>query len=135
MQAASNLYQEFQTKTALNRLSEEEHNATGAAVEKTKTLLSDIISVAEDQDQKRQLFSLDTSNRGEQVKWPTFGGEPGEDFFKFKKEFLEAATGCPNFAKLGNEQRLVVAREAKFCMKCMGKEVKFSYQHNKECPS
>ena len=47
--------------------------------------------MAEDQDLKRQLFSLDTSNRGEQIKWPVFGGEPGEDFFKFKKDFLDAA--------------------------------------------
>ena len=52
----------------------------------------------------------------------------------FENHISDYATGCPNFAKLGNEQRLVVAREAKFCMKCMGKEVKFSYQHNKECP-
>ena len=52
----------------------------------------------------------------------------------FENHISDYATGCPNFAKLGNKQRLVVAREAKFCMKCMGKEVKFSYQHNKECP-
>ena len=91
IQVISSLYQDFQTKTALHRLTEEEHNTTDAAVEKTKALLADITSVAEDQDHKRQLFSLDTSNRGEQVKWPSFGGDPGEDFFKFKKEFLEAA--------------------------------------------
>ena len=51
----------------------------------------DIGSVAEDQDVKRQLFSMDTSNRSEQIKWPSFAGEPGEDFFKFKKDFLDAA--------------------------------------------
>jgi hypothetical protein len=49
------------------------------------------VSVAEDEDVKRQLFSLDTSVRGEQVKWPVFAGDYGEDFFEFKKEFLDAA--------------------------------------------
>ena len=62
-----------------------------AAFKRTKDSFISLVSVAEDQDQKRQLFSLDTSNKGEQVKWPTFSGESGEDFFKFKKEFLDAA--------------------------------------------
>ena len=46
--------------------------------------------VAEEEDNKRQLFSLDTTARNEQVKWPTFNGDTGEDYFKFKKDFLDA---------------------------------------------
>ena len=91
MLAISSLYQEFLSRTALHKLSDDEHTAVTSAVDKTKTLLADIVSIAEDQDMKRQLFSLDTSSRGEQVKWPIFSGEPGEDFFKFKKDFLDAA--------------------------------------------
>ena len=53
--------------------------------------LAEIVVTATHQDEKRQLFSLDTSSRSEQVKWPTFSGDQGEDFFKFKKEFMNAA--------------------------------------------
>ena len=91
LQGIDNLYQDFLIKTAVHRLQESDHTAVSAAVEKTKSLLADIASIAEDQDQKRHLFSLDTSNRGEQIKWPIFSGDPGEDFFKFKKDFLDAA--------------------------------------------
>ena len=91
LESITSTYQDFQTKTAVHKLSDSEHSAVNSAVEKTKSLLGDIISVAEDQDQKRQLFSLDTTSRVEQVKWPVFSGDPGEDYFKFKKDFLEAA--------------------------------------------
>ena len=87
----SDIYQDFQCKTAVYRLSSQEHTEVSAAFKRTKDSFISLVSVAEDQDQKRQLFSLDTSNKGEQVKWPTFSGESGEDFFKFKKEFLDAA--------------------------------------------
>jgi hypothetical protein len=52
-------------------------------------IMADIVSVAEDEN--KQLFSLDTSVRGKQMKWPVFTGDHGEDFFKFKKYFLDAA--------------------------------------------
>ena len=91
LQSIVQLYQEFQTKTAVHSLPESDHTLVNSSVEKTKSLLADIVSVAEDQDQKRQLFSLDNSNRGEQIKWPVFSGDYSEDFFKFKKDFLEAA--------------------------------------------
>ena len=32
------------------------------------------------------------------------------------------------------DQRLVIAREAKFCINCMSKDLKYSFQHNRECP-
>ena len=84
-------YQEFQTTTALYKLSQSDHTALDAAVKSTKDSLDSIISVAESEDDKRGLYSLDTSVRGEQVKWPVFAGDAGEDFFKFKKDFLDAA--------------------------------------------
>ena len=89
--AISSLYQEFLTKTALYPLPSGEQTQVCAAVQRTKSALSDIITAAEEEDLKRQLYSLDTSNRGEQVKWPAFSGDVGEDFFKFKKDFIDAA--------------------------------------------
>ena len=91
MESVRTTYQEFLTTTAVFRLAETEHVAISAAVERTKDSLANIVSIAEDEDEKRQLFSLDTSVRGEQVKWPEFAGDTGEDFFKFKKDFLDAA--------------------------------------------
>ena len=60
-------------------------------MERTKTSLLEIITTAEDEDDKRQLYSLDTSNRGDQIKWPGFSGEIGDDFYKFKRDFTDAA--------------------------------------------
>ena len=91
MESVRTTHQEFLTTTAVFRLPETEHVAVSAAVERTKESLADIVTIAEDEDEKRQLFSLDTSVRGEQVKWPEFAGDTGEDFFKFKKDFLDAA--------------------------------------------
>ena len=90
-ESISSLYQEFLTKTALFQLPSGEQSQVSAAVLRTKSALADIITAAEQEDLKRQLYSLDTSNRGEQVKWPGFSGEAGEDFFKFKRDFLDAA--------------------------------------------
>ena len=53
--------------------------------------MDSIATTAEDEDLRRQLYSLDTSNRGEQVRWPCFSGDSGEDFFKFRREFYDAA--------------------------------------------
>ena len=85
------LYQEFLTKTAVHPLPGAEQSEVAVAVEALKTSLTNIISVAEEEDNKRQLYSLDTSNRGEQVKWPLFAGDLEEDFFKFKDDFIDAA--------------------------------------------
>ena len=87
----TNLYKDFQFKTFVFKLSTEEHTTVAATYERVKSLMTDLSAVAEDQDVKRQLFSLDMGARAEQVKWPTFSGENGEDYFKFKKEFLEAS--------------------------------------------
>ena len=68
MESIRSSYQEFQTATAVFKLSQPEQLATDAAVERTKDSLADNVSVPEDEDLKRHLFSLDTSLRGEQVK-------------------------------------------------------------------
>jgi hypothetical protein len=53
-------------------------------MESIRTTFQEFQTTTEDEDEKRQLFSLDTSVWGEQVKWPVFAGDYGEDFFKFK---------------------------------------------------
>ena len=65
LDAIDTLYQEFLTRTALFPLSESEQTEVAAAVETTKSSLSDIITAAEEEDLRRQLYTLDTSNRGE----------------------------------------------------------------------
>ena len=91
VESLNNLYQDLLVKTAVHPLDSKEQSEVSAAVIRVKDTLAKIVSTAEDEDLKRELYSLDTSNKGEQVKWPVFGGEVGEDFFKFKRDFLDAA--------------------------------------------
>ena len=91
LESITSMHQELLTKTALHELPASEKSEVTAAVETTKASLETIATTAEDEDVKRQLYSLDTSHRGEQVKWPIFGGESGEDFYKFRREFYDAA--------------------------------------------
>ena len=91
LESISVLHQQLLTKTALHPLPSEDQTQIDAAFERTKASLADIVTTAEEEDDRRQLYSLDTTNRGDQVKWPVFGGEVGEDFFKFKADFTDAA--------------------------------------------
>ena len=91
VESVNSLYQELLTKTALHPLASGEQSTVDAAVLRTKSSLADIVTAAEEEDLTRQLYSLDTSNRGEQVKWPVFSGDAGEDYFKFKRDFIDAA--------------------------------------------
>ena len=52
----------------------------------------------------------------------------------FEKHFSDYATGCPNFVAMGTDQRMLIAREARFCVNCMGKDTRFSYVHLRDCP-
>ena len=81
METITTMHQDLLTKTALHQLPASEKSEVTAAVERTKTSLDSIATTAEDEDLRRQLYSLDTSNRGEQVRWPCFSGDSGEDFF------------------------------------------------------
>ena len=91
LESISLLHQQLLTKTALHPLPSEDQTLIDAAFERTKASLADIVTTAEEEDDRRQLYSLDTNIRGDQVKWPVFGGEVGEDFFKFKADFTDAA--------------------------------------------
>ena len=82
---------ELSEKTAIYPLPEAEQAEVSSAIETTKALFTNVKSTAEEEDLTRQLYSLDVSNRVEQVKWPTFAGEVGEDFAKFKADFLDAS--------------------------------------------
>jgi len=91
MSAITNLNQDLAAKTALSPLPSDEQAELTATVERVKDSLANTVVTTEDEDMRRQLYSLDIGNRGEQIKWPVFSGELGEDFFKFKKDFLHAA--------------------------------------------
>ena len=91
MDQIESMNQEFETRTAIHKLSVQDHQTVKSAIATAKTSLEELNETAEQEDDQRQLFSLDTSSRIEQVKWPTFSGECGEDFFKFKKDFEDAS--------------------------------------------
>ena len=52
----------------------------------------------------------------------------------FDGHLSDYATGCPRFAALSTDERIVVARETKYCINCMSKDVKYSFKHGRECP-
>ena len=68
-----------------------EQSEVSAAIERAKVALDDIVSTAEEEHLSRQLYSLDINTREDQIRWPTFSGECGEDYFKFKRDFQHAA--------------------------------------------
>ena len=79
VESLNNIYQELLTKTAVHPLESSEQAEVSAAVLRVKSSLADIVSTAEDEDLKKELYSLDLSNKGEQVKWPVFSTEARED--------------------------------------------------------
>ena len=84
------LWQDLMVKTAAYPLEEHEMSVAKAAVESSRAALTNARTLVEGEDLRRQLYSLDVTSRAEQVKWPSFAGEPGEDFVKFEKDFLDA---------------------------------------------
>ena len=80
------------TKNAIYKLPAEDELNVKATIAQTREPLTTLVATADNEDDERQLFSLDKASRGEQVKWPVFSGESGEDFFKFKRDFIDAAT-------------------------------------------
>ena len=91
MESITTLNQELLTKTALFPMASEDQLEMTATIERVKSALTDTITTAEEEDLTRQLYSLDITARGDQIKWPLFAGDTGEDFFKFKKDFEHAA--------------------------------------------
>ena len=82
LESVTSLYQQFQTTTALHKLPQADHDKVTADFERVKTVLTEVITIAEEEDTKRHLYSLDKTPRVEQIKWPQFSGDPGEDFFQ-----------------------------------------------------
>ena len=80
-ESISSLYQQFLTKMAEFPLPVSEQTKVKAAVEAATAALANIVTGAEEEDEIRQLYFIDTSNRGKQVKWSVFSGEVGENFF------------------------------------------------------
>ena len=81
-------YNVLQEQTVVYKLSEQQQEALDKQIEDTKNAVNKLIEVVEQEDQERNLRTLDTS-RAEQRKFKTFSGALGEDFLYFKKDFEE----------------------------------------------
>ena len=81
-------YNVLQEQTVVYKLSQQQQEALDKQVEDTKNAMNKLIEVVEQEDQERNLRTLDTY-RAEQRKFKTFSGALGEDFLYFKKDFEE----------------------------------------------
>ena len=61
-----------------------------ATVNSAKDCIDQLIKSLEAEDEDRCLATL-LPRKSEKLKWPTFSGKPGENFFKFKEQFLKVA--------------------------------------------
>ena len=61
-----------------------------AKVKAIRIEVEDVIDIVKHEDVTRALYSLNTSNTANLVKYPTFSGAIGEDFMKFRKDFTNA---------------------------------------------
>ena len=66
LESISLLHQQLLTKTALHPLPSEDQTLIDAAFERTKASLADIVTTVEEEDDRRQLYSLDTNIQGDQ---------------------------------------------------------------------
>ena len=66
LESISLLHQQLLTKTALHPLPSEDQTLIDAAFERTKASLADIVTTAEEEDDRSQLYSLDTNIQGDQ---------------------------------------------------------------------
>ena len=57
----------------------------------------------------------------------------GVNISSYDGHVSDYATGCPRFAALSTDERMVIAREAKYCVNCMGKDIKYSMKHSRKC--
>ena len=60
------------------------------AVHDSISCINTLIKGLETQDEDRGLATL-LPRKNEKMKWPSFHGKPGENFFKFKEQFLKVA--------------------------------------------
>ena len=85
-----NNYQEF---TAVHKPDNAMYDASklATAVSNVLSEIDNLIKGLEEQDEERGLATLLT-RKTEKMKWPTFSGKAGENFSKFKKQFLKVAS-------------------------------------------
>ena len=60
------------------------------AVHDATTCIDNLIRELETEDEYRGLATL-LPRKSEKMKWPSFSGKPGENFFKFKEQFFKVA--------------------------------------------
>ena len=60
------------------------------AVHDVTTCIDTFIKELEVEDEDRGLATL-LPRKSEKMKWPTFSGKPGENFFRFKEQFFKVA--------------------------------------------
>ena len=61
-----------------------------STVQKAISIADTLISELENEDEERGLYTL-LPRKTERAKWPTFSGNPGESYFRFKEKFLKTA--------------------------------------------
>ena len=86
------LYTEYLEFTAIHKPDSITHSPQklSKAVTDAVTAINTLVKELEKEDEERGLATL-LPRKMEKVKWPTFSGEPGESFFKFKEQFFKAA--------------------------------------------
>ena len=87
--ALSKVYRDYEELAQEGGEDSEELTNNQTIFDTAKSRLLDLKKVIEDEDTKRNLFTLDNT-KVEKVKFPTFSGEKREDFLKFKEKMLKA---------------------------------------------
>ena len=87
--ASHNEYLEF---TAVNKPDAEQfpENKLSSAVNEAVSEITTLIKTLEVEDEDRGLSTL-LPRKTEKMKWPTFSGKQGENYFKFKEKFFKVA--------------------------------------------
>ena len=71
-------------------INEAELKRCEAKVKALRIEVEDVIDIVKHEDVTRALYSLNTANTTNRVKYPTFSGAIGEDFVKFRKDITNA---------------------------------------------
>ena len=87
-----NTYSEYLEFTAVSKPDNEDYDASklATAVSDATSAINSLIKGLEHEDEERGLATL-LPRKTEKMKWPTFSGKPGENFFKFKEQFFKVA--------------------------------------------
>ena len=87
--ALSKVYREYEELAQECGEDSEEQTSNQTIFDTAKSRLLELKKIVEEEDTKRNLFTLDNA-KVEKVKFPTFSGEKKEDFLKFKEKMLKA---------------------------------------------